>query len=315
MSYLDDIRKSKDKAQVAFQEFALSTRKFAEHLFCFFEGKDDVYYVPRIKQITDKYKIISCGGRDRVLKVHQLITNRPEYNDYKVAFFIDKDFNPPLAEQEVPIYETPCYSIENLYTSINVFREILLHEFRLSEIFDEGVIQTSLDLFRERQKEFHQSVTLFNSWYACLIDLRNQENKQTGVNLGNKFPKEFIDFTLDSVSASYDLEKIKHTFPKALAVEEDILNEKKELFKSFDATQTFRGKYELEFLIRFIQLLIQDSHHAQKYIKQKLNFDFSDTLNHQQAMKIFSTYAETPERLLQYLKNVINKTNNLTKNA
>ena len=118
MSYLDTLKQSKDKPQVAFQEFTLSTRKHAEHLFCFFEGKDNPYYVPRIKRFTDNYFPIKCGGRENVLEVYRLITNRVEYNHYKKAFFIDRDFNPTLPIQNPPIFETPCYAIENLYVSV-----------------------------------------------------------------------------------------------------------------------------------------------------------------------------------------------------
>ena len=92
MSYLDELRKSKDKPQVA--EFALSTGRYPRHLFCFFEGKDNAYYVPRIKRYTDEYLPIKCGGRENVLR---LISNRSEYAVYKTAYFVDRDFNEPYA--------------------------------------------------------------------------------------------------------------------------------------------------------------------------------------------------------------------------
>ena len=57
MSYIEELRQSKNKAQVAYQEFALSTKKLPTHLFCFFEGKDNPYYVPRIKRFTERKRI------------------------------------------------------------------------------------------------------------------------------------------------------------------------------------------------------------------------------------------------------------------
>ena len=112
MSYIEELRLSRDKAQVAFQEFALSTSRFASHLFCFFEGKDNSYYVPRIKRYADNYHPIKCGNKDSVLKVHRLISNRSEYSKYKKAFFIDRDFNTSVTASIVPIFETPCYSLD-----------------------------------------------------------------------------------------------------------------------------------------------------------------------------------------------------------
>ncbi|HZH39259.1 MAG TPA: DUF4435 domain-containing protein, partial [Bacillales bacterium] len=111
MSYIEKLRKSREKAQVAYQEFAVSTRKGKDGLFCFFEGKDNAYYVPRIKRFTDNYHPINCGGRDEVLDVYRLITIHSEYDKYKKAFFVDRDFNEPLPPRNPPIFETPCYSI------------------------------------------------------------------------------------------------------------------------------------------------------------------------------------------------------------
>ncbi len=57
MSYIEKLRKSTDKAQVAYHKFCLLTGKAKEALFCFFEGKDNAYYVPRIKRFTDNYQL------------------------------------------------------------------------------------------------------------------------------------------------------------------------------------------------------------------------------------------------------------------
>lgn len=96
ISLVEQLRQSREEASVAFQEFMLSTRQRSTYLFCFFEGKDNAYYVPRIKRFTELYYPIKCGNKANVLKVHALITNRSEYNHYKKAYFIDNDFNTPI---------------------------------------------------------------------------------------------------------------------------------------------------------------------------------------------------------------------------
>jgi hypothetical protein len=306
MSYIEKLRKSREKAQVAYQEFAVSTRKGKDGLFCFFEGKDNAYYVPRIKRFTDNYHPINCGGRDEVLDVYRLITIHSEYDKYKKAFFVDRDFNEPLPPRNPPIFETPCYSIENFYVSLDVFKEILINELHLSEVRDEA-FQVCIRLFTDRQKEFHEATALFNAWYACLVEIRNKTGNQTGVNLDDKLPKDFLDFTLDSVSAKYDFEKIKQTFPKASEVSEDTLNTKLAEFTNCDQCKFFRGKYEMLFVVTMIELILQDSSHPKKYIEQKINFAFGQKLSNEQAISIFSAYAETPETLNDYLKQVIKK--------
>lgn len=306
MLYIEKLRKSRDKPQVAYQEFVLHARKGKDGLFCFFEGNDNAYYLPRIKRFTDNYHPIKCNGRDKVLDVYRLITIHSEYDQYKKAFFIDRDFNESLPPRNPPIFETPCYSIENFYVSVDVFKEILINEFHLSEVSDEA-FQVCMTLFRERQKQFHQATSLFNAWYACLIEIKNQTGNQTGVNLDDKLPKDFIDFTLDSVVQKYDVETIKQKFPKALEVSEDVLNTKLAEFTNCDQCKVFRGKYEMQFVVTIIELILQDSSKAQKYIQAKINFTFGEKLSNEQAISIFSVYAETPETLKDYLKLVIKK--------
>ncbi|MBE9183872.1 DUF4435 domain-containing protein [Microcoleus sp. LEGE 07076] len=300
MSYIEKLRKSREKSQVAYAEFALHTKKGKDGLFCFFEGNDNAYYVPRIKRFTDNYYPINCGGRDKVLEVYRLITIHAEYDKYKKAFFIDRDFNEPLPPHNPPIFETPCYSIENFYASVDVFKEILKNELHLSEVSDEA-FQVCISLFTQRQQEFHQATSLINAWYACLIEIRNQTGNQTGVNLVDKLPKDFIHFTLDSVVQKYDCETIKHKFPQALEVSEDILNIKLDDFTRCEQYKTFRGKYEMEFVVTMIQLILQDSSNSKNYIKDKIKFTFGEKLSNEQAISLFSVYAETPESLNNYL--------------
>lgn len=303
MSYLDELRASRDKPQVAYQEFALHTKKGKDGLFCFFEGKDNDYYIPRIKRFTDLYHPIQCGGRDRVLKVQELIAIHSEYDKYKKAFFIDRDFNQSLTNKNSQIFETPCYSIENLYVSESVFKEIMINKFYFSEVSDPS-FQVCLDLYRERQKEFHQATTLLNAWYACLIDKRNNSGEKTGVNLDDKLPKNFIRFSLQIVSADYDLDKIKQTFPNASILLEDDLNTKIDQFSNCEHHKVFRGKYEMQFLISFIELILQDSLQSKEYVSRKIKFALNQKLTNEQAIDIFSSYAETPKSLEQFLQQV-----------
>ena len=77
-----------DRRLAAFRKFNLAIQKNPDYLFCFFEGSDEVYYAERIKMFTEKYKIIPCGGRQRLLKTYQLIKANKEYDKYKKAFFL-----------------------------------------------------------------------------------------------------------------------------------------------------------------------------------------------------------------------------------
>jgi hypothetical protein len=299
--YIEELRKSKDKPQVAFQEFALSTGEKPAYLFCFFECKDNAYYVPRIKQYTNDYYPIKCGNKKAVLDVYALIAGKPEYRKYKSGFFIDRDFNDSVGEKNPPIFETPCYSIENLYVSLNVFKEIIINEFHLSENKDKQLFNTLLDIYKERQKEFHAAILLLNAWYACLIE---KKDKETGVTLNDLKLNQIVDIRIQSVAQKYNLEKLKEIFPNAIIIDEATLNRKIELFKLIEQHKVFRGKYEIEFMLKLIKEILSDSYRTKTVIKEKINTSFGDgsSLNQELLLNIFSAYAETPQKLLNYLE-------------
>lgn len=301
-SYIQQLRESKDKATVAYQEFVLSTKRYNNHLFCFFEGNDNPYYVPRIKNFTEQIYPINCGGRDKVLKVYELISNHEIYNKYSKAFFIDRDFNSPRQENRDLIYETPCYSIENFYVNQNVFEQILIHDFQFSK--NDENFQICISLFNDRLTEFNSSVTLFNSWYACLIEIRNESGKNTGVQLDEKLPKGFVNIKLQTVDSSYNIDTIKQNFPESTELDEETLNAKIIEFQNCNSELVFRGKYQMEFLITLIQLILNDSKNEQELIKNKINYAFDGALNHKRALSLFTNYATTPESLNDFLHSI-----------
>ncbi|WP_208796431.1 DUF4435 domain-containing protein [Flavobacterium fluviatile] len=299
---VEELRESRMRSVVAYAEFVDSTGKLPNHLFCFFEGKDNPYYVPRIKKYTEDFHPIKCGGRSKVLEVHNLIKNQEVYNNNKKAFFVDRDFNEILSVQDPIVYETPCYSIENLFVSETVFKQILSNEFHLSETTNQ-LHEKYLNLYKNRQEEFHDAVLLFNAWYACLIWIRNNKGKETGVKLDNKFPKGLINMSIEQILQNYTLEDLKSIFPDATEVALDSLNLKVEEFKNCNKLKCFRGKYEMDFLLKFIDLMISEG----KKNNEQIKFSFGGALNNERAISVFTHYAETPDCLDVYINKVINE--------
>lgn len=298
---VEELRNSRARSVVAYTEFVDSTGKLPNDLFCFFEGKDNSYYVPRIKKHTNNFHPIKCGGRSKVLEVHALIKNQDVYKRYKKAFFIDKDFNETLPIQDPIIYETPCYSIENLFVTEEVFKQILSNEFYLSETTN-LLHEKYLELYKIRQKEYHNAILLFNAWYSCLIEIRNNEGKETGVKLVDKFPKGLINISIDQISYNYNFEDLNNLFPNATKVNVDTLNLKIEEFNNCNKSETFRGKYEMDFLLKFIELMIAEG----KKNNENIKFSFEGALNNERAISVFTNYAKTPECLDVYINAVIN---------
>lgn len=299
---VEEMRRVREESpNVAYVSFISLTKAGIKGYFCFFEGKDAPYYVPRIKSI---YKgiihPIICGGKSKVLKVHELISYHHEYKKYIKGFFIDKDFDPsPPNHTGSPIYETPTYAIENFYSSINVFSQILKSEFALIET-DQDYINC-ITLFKERQQEFHTVTTLFNSWYACLKDTKNKKNlPSTNVNLNDKLPKGFLTIQLDIVTQNYSIESIKQKFIESIEFNQADLESKIIEFNAIEKQKLFRGKYEIEFMIAFLRKLIASANDKRdfKYLTKKTKFNINET----QIITQLSSYADTPNCLIDYLK-------------
>ncbi len=295
---VDDLRRAREEnANVSFMDFDKHIRENKDGLFCFFEGKDSPYYRLRITQIWEEnYYPITCLGKKKVKKVYELIKYHIEYNKYKKCFFVDSDFDPPLGISE--IYETPCYSIENLYTGVAIFSEILKSECQFSETNDD--FRRCVSLYQELQNSFHNAMLLFNAWYACLIDQKHISKQETGASLGDKMPK-FVKISLDLVEADYNLSSLRARYPDALTVTDETVAQKMELFEQQNKGCIFRGKYELKFMLKIIEDLIEDSKNAKKIVTTPINY----SINHAQALSQFSQYAQTPACLLEYIRTVI----------
>lgn len=187
-----------------------------------------------------------------------------------------------------PIYETPCYSVENLYTSTSVFGEILKSEFGLYETdYD---FERCVGTYTALQRDFHIQATLFNAWHACLVYIRNASNVQIGVNLGDSIPKEFVSISLEGISGNYDLFAIQAKYPNALKVDNESLKSKISEMESQDKGKNFRGKFELDFMLKILNALIVDSNTAKSFISKPIKYNITNS----QAISQFSQYAETP---------------------
>ncbi len=101
------LRERDESANVAYMAFAMHVRSNKFGLFCFFEGKDSPYYRLRVRDVCkDNYYPISCSGKSKVLKVYELINSHREYDNYKKAFFIDRDFDEPNSNPNIRLVQS-----------------------------------------------------------------------------------------------------------------------------------------------------------------------------------------------------------------
>lgn len=289
-----DLLQKAQSSKVAFHKFVLLHRKYSTDLFCFFEGKDTQYYFPRINSVNENHHPIICGNKKSVLETYNFI--KLKYKSFKTAFFVDSDFD--ISEEKGSLFYTCGYSIENYYCVETVFSKILKNEFFIDET--NAQYNFLMNLFKTRQKEFHKSTSLFNLWYFTAKHKAKKENKKVNASLDDKFPKEFISFNLYDISSNYSLDDIKAKFPDAIEVTEEELKLNKSNFFSKDPVYLFRGKYEIEFFTKFLQLLIDDANKTKKILTKKTNFRIDPSL----ILSQLSQYAVTSQKLKDFLQDV-----------
>ena len=308
---------AEESKTIGFIDFAQHITSNVGGLFCFFEGRDVDYYYSRIESVyKGKIQSIRCGSKEiidgkeircsakkNVIRTNKLIAGKPMYARYKTVYFVDRDFEQPVPQDD--IYTTPCYAIENLYTSPEVFERILKHKFGVQETKPEFAI--CKNMYRDRQQEFHSAMTLFNAWYACLIDIRSSTGQETGATLGDSKIEEkglstngLVRIYLDRVKNTNNIDEIKAKFPKAPSISSDVLDSKiAEFNASAEKGKLFRGKFELQFLAKILNLLQDDASKEKRYLKVKVSLT---NINAESLLLSLATYAETPADLLTYIR-------------
>lgn len=291
-----DIMEQKAKLLAGYHKFLEKYSKIKEMPICFVEGEDEKYYNLRVKLICDNKEphFIVCGNKDGVLHTFDILNTSVKYSNCKLLFFTDSDYDAKISNPL--LYETPCYSIENLYTSKEVVAKILKNEFKMDD--DEPDFTTALQLFSARQSEFHNAISLFNAWIACQRSIARQ-GIVSRLNLGGVKIKDFVSIELNKVVKKYDIDFIESKFSYAYVLPRDQVAEKQNEHDYENKRKIFRGKFEIEFIKKFLEKVKDDvTSQTPVYFSKRRNV----SINFQDAISQFSIYAETPDCLVDYIR-------------
>lgn len=306
MDLADKLRLESNSEHVAYTEFILRLKKKKDCIYCFYEGKDDnKYYGIRVQSSTKKQpEPINCGGKENVLEVRRLISQKKEYKTIDIFYFIDLDYE--QSSYNIPdIYVLPSYSIENQYANKESLTKILKNEFSLNE--EEDDFKIAVSSFEQLQQKFHENILLINAWLACQSDKRKELSIKTYLKIDNSIGSYFsslVSTDLQSIKSLSDLNntsKIEALFPDAPKITEEELNSKIEKLQTQSAEESFRGKFQLRFFISFLERLKSEICKKRSTIfnekhKCSLRFEYATALTN------LSIYANTPPCLHQYLE-------------
>lgn len=298
---VNEMKKAREKGVVVYAKFCLDEEYYDSYSFCFFEGEDNKYYAERIYKYarTDYSKVINypCGGKKEVLKAYNLIKKSKKGTNAKKMFFIDRDFD-YTETYDNDIYQTPCYSIENFYTSLDVFKKIIVIEFGIN--INEPDYSKCVDDFCDLQNKFHEKMNLFNAWIYCQ---REQENihKEKKIKLRDfKFSKMIDSINIDGIKWKIEptQEGIEEFFPDAYKVDATRLMEVCDNLRAGNPQQSYRGKFELHFFKSLLEDLKKKNKQAEYFSSKRECVKLDIAPN---PLSALSKYADTPESLKEFL--------------
>uniref|UniRef100_UPI004028ED4C DUF4435 domain-containing protein n=1 Tax=Prevotella sp. TaxID=59823 RepID=UPI004028ED4C len=268
-------------------------------IICFVEGKyDSDYYLDKFRNhLGDGFEIIVCSNKKNVLKAYSEFYDS-DHKKVKMGFFTDNDFDEDL--NNPLIFVTDRYSIENYYCSISALNNILLYGLKIQ---NNSEVNDVIAYYQVCANKFHQIVAEFNSFYSIIKMKQRQNNVTYKICLENHFPSKFAEIDVDNCIKKYNLVSLlaEYSLPSSLISQEEVDNEIRKLMEK-DPFNSFRGKYELEFTIKFITKIKNEAN--QKIPSSKVKQKISATINNVCFMSDYAQYADIAEGLIDYLQKI-----------
>lgn len=302
MERLERMIEETKSSSVAFMTFVRIAAKDRSAVFCFFEGEDEKYYGVRIGlHLYDRsWHPMSCGGKLAVLELHDEIASRKYYKDIDVAFFVDRDFDAPLAnDADSNIYETPCYSIENFYCDTNSIKRIMSAEFGISEqAGTNGYFNLVFDRMFKAQEAFHKAILPIN-YFIKAHRQKEKSDRRARLNLQNVSVDQLVKICLDGVEAIVSSENLNYLFPNSYPIGE-LGVDGMPPFDNNRLCYDLRGKYELEF-IRCVLSKLKEACSNKKHEFYRKGYSIKLNLTKANVVSELSQYATTPPCLHAFL--------------
>ncbi|MCD8413646.1 DUF4435 domain-containing protein [Tenacibaculum finnmarkense] len=284
------------------QEYKLTDK--ALHLFI--EGNDDPsFYTNFIKNIAGKkYQLYfyNSKNKDGVYENYNKI-DWTTYHKNKVLFFVDKDFSDVLGltyTSDENIFVTKYYSIENYLVNTKILKRILVD---LLHITDTDTIKGIVKTFKEQHKVFCKQMLILTSW---IIYHRSKKNNipLSKVNLSHIFSFDedlkitridkpqgmklysYLNSKTGNTDNSESWKEIKSIFKKIKVIRKDKIH--------------LRGKFEVWFLIAFVNELMENVNATKSKGQQKLKMNIN--LSKSNAVEILGSRLDVPKELKKFVK-------------
>lgn len=298
---LDLMRKERRTYEAIYLQFINNRKYHKTYAFCFYEGEDGKYYNSRIREkFRNSFITFSVGNKKEVLKLLSKIKGSGLYEDVCTMFFVDRDYDVSMATYDEDLFETPCYSIENLYVQPECLIKILQSEFSLNRI-DEDCKKCFQD-FELREHEFNAHMLEFNS-LAYLR--RKKSDSNSNYSFGSVKTTHLVKVEVSKVSIATKYNETIAEIKSTLQFDESEIEEaKRELIEKGNYSLNFRGKNQLDFFVEFINGLKLLNDKGGYFSTKHNSIHINITANR---LSELSQYAITPPELKKFLKKQKNK--------
>lgn len=299
---LYQMQNAREVTIVGYAEFLREFNPTSDDIYCFVEAREDeIYYDNVIRVLTGlDPKTYRCNDKDGVLHVYGLIMAQPVHKKAKKAFFVDRDFDAQLVNED--IYETPVHSIENLYATRDIFSRVLHSEFNIRR--NEIDHEVSLGLFKNLQDQYHDALLPLNAYLKCHATARkagfNGILNLKAIDFTASIKPDLSKLEIDNLDLPLTFQKLENFFGKNVGISERDFDEALNSLSQTNPEHSFRGKFQLDFfscfLIRFKKLVNPKKGHL---LSQKYNSKAS--FNRHAILVELRPYADTPECLRKYI--------------
>ena len=302
--------KARQQSSVLLLEFLKCRSRFPKETIWVFEGADIKYYGSRIERYAKSpIKVhLVARGKDNALGLLASIRGRHDLKRSRVAFFVDRDFD--LSHPKDPrLYVTPCYSIENLYSSKEVIERVLINEFELGTIACLDERRRIGSLYCKWINEFSLKIFWFNAWIRYQKQILAAQNRGR-LNLNNVQLDQLLRIKFSgrrvSIDVKYGIRVLKTLFPDSTPVKKNTIDiQATRLLRQCDRIKFIRGKYIIEFVRRILMHWRQDVNcDAPKIFAARRAVGFGMSVRN--ILAELSQYADTPPCLIRFLRSYRN---------
>ena len=295
ISLLEEMKEARYTSASAFTEFVNCKKFHKDNAFCFYEGEDGKYYNKRIKEIIGNQVIeIIVGDKSNVIKLWERFKQDTVYKDVIKMFFVDRDMDDIPTEIDDDLYITPCYSIENLYANETTFLNVIETEFMINKCDNDYKI--CKDMFNYTFKKFCDEMIDFN---GLVMIRKNKGISHNLIDFSEYKISKMVEVTLDDVvrKSEYDCLKTE-LLAQMNSCEQELSECIRLLIENNNYVNDFRGKQQLDFLVKQIENLKLDNDKLCKLTKKRNNIKICITKNR---LSELSMFAITPQCLIDFI--------------